>query len=282
MVRLLPPRPSLEHLKHQAKDLLDAYRQEEPEAQARFWRLFPPPGTNGPDGATSLHPEVPPPPMRLTQAQLVVAREYGFPSWLQLAGWVARGEIPEKLSAQVELLGVRAWRVIRAAEEALTAAGAAGIAAAIEGLSHPKPRVRRGAASFMDHHADDSSVDKLAQLALQDPVPYVRRVAVHALTCQRCKPAPLTRDVAPLLLRVAREDPNSKVQGEALWGLCGQAPDDGLIAPLSAILREASHPRVRGLAHAALKRHSPAYRQEAYRRAREEGMARQASLVRNA
>ena len=72
------------------------------------------------------------------------------------------------------------------------------------------------------------------------------------------------------------------MRGEALWGLCGQAPDDGLIAPLSAILREASHPRVRGLAHAALKRHSPAYRQEAYRRAREEGMARQASLVRNA
>ena len=119
--------------------------------------------------------------MRLTQAQLVVAREYGFPSWAQLAGWVERGEIPGRLSAQVELLGVRHWRVIRAAEEALTAAGPAGIAAAVEGLSHPNPRVRRGAAGYLDHHADDSSVDKLAQLALHDPVPYVRRVAVHAL-----------------------------------------------------------------------------------------------------
>ena len=282
MVRLLPQRPSLEHLKHQAKDLLDAYRRGEPEAQARLWRLFPPPGASSPSGAPTPDTEAPAPPMRLTQAQLVVAREYGFPSWAQLAGWVERGEIPGKLSAQVELLGVRAWRVIRAAEEALTAAGPAGIAAALEGLSHPNPRVRRGAASFMDHHADDGCVDKLAQLALHDPVPYVRRVAVHALTCQRCKPAPLTRDVVPLLLRVAQEDLNSKVRGEALWGLCGQAPDDGLIAPLSAILREASHPRVRGLAHAALKRHSPAYRQEAYRRAREESMARQASLVRNA
>ena len=60
-------------------------------------------------------------------------------------------------------------------------------------------------------------MDKLAQLALHDPVPYVRRVAVHALICQRCKPAPLTRDVVPLLLRVAREDLNSKVRGK----LCG-------------------------------------------------------------
>ena len=67
----------------------------------------------------------------------------------------------------------------------------------------------------MDHHADDGSVDKLAQLALQDPVPYVRRVAVHALTCQRCKPAPLTRDVVPLLLRVAQEDPTPR---------CGERP----------------------------------------------------------
>ncbi|HEX2324764.1 MAG TPA: hypothetical protein VHQ00_05150, partial [Chloroflexota bacterium] len=44
MVRLLPPRPSLEHLKQQAKDLIGAYRRGEPEAQARLWRLFPPPG----------------------------------------------------------------------------------------------------------------------------------------------------------------------------------------------------------------------------------------------
>ena len=44
MVRLLPQRPSLEHLKHQAKDLLAPTARESPEAQARFWRLFPPPG----------------------------------------------------------------------------------------------------------------------------------------------------------------------------------------------------------------------------------------------
>jgi hypothetical protein len=41
MVRLLPPRPSLEHLKQQAKDLIGAYRRGESEAQARLWRLFP-------------------------------------------------------------------------------------------------------------------------------------------------------------------------------------------------------------------------------------------------
>jgi hypothetical protein len=274
MVRLHPQRPSLEHLKHQAKDLLDAYRRGEPEAQARFRRLFPPPGASGPDGASSAHAEAPAPPMRL--AQVVVAREYGFPNWSRLAGWVERGEIPGKLSAQVELLGVRAWRVIRAAEEALTAAGPAGIAAAMEGLSHPNPRVRRGAAGFMDHHADDGCVPQLVDLALHDPVPYVRRVAVHALLCQRCKPAPLSGDILPLLLRVAREDSTPRVRAEAVWGLCQQPRDARVVETLTTILRDETHPKVRGVAHSALKRQSPEYRQEAARRAREASLARHA------
>jgi HEAT repeat protein len=220
--------------------------------------------------------------MRLTQAQLVVAREYGFPSWAQLAGWVERGEIPGKLSAQVELLGVRHWRVIRAAEEALTAAGPAGIAAAIEGLSHPSPRVRQGAAGYLDHHADDSCVSKLTALALHDPVPYVRRVAIHALLCQRCKPAPLTGDVLPLLLRVAREDPTPRVRAEALWGLSQQPRDARVVQTLTTILRGETHPKVRGLAHYALKRQSPEYRQEVALRAREASMARTAHTARHA
>ena len=40
--RSLPPRPNLEHLQKQAKDLLKAHKASEPEALARFRDSLPP------------------------------------------------------------------------------------------------------------------------------------------------------------------------------------------------------------------------------------------------
>jgi hypothetical protein len=265
MVRPLPLRPSLEQLKHQAKDLFAAYRRGDADARARLGRWFAEAAAT--TGATDR-------PVRLAQAQLAIAREYGFPSWARLTAWLARGEIPGAMAARVELLGVRDWRVGRATREALAAAGAAGGAAALEGLSHPNPRVRRGAADFLDHHADDRCVAKLSELAVNDPVPYVRRVAVHALLCQRCKPAPLTADVMPLLVRVAREDPSPRVRSSALWGLGQQRPDARAVEALAAVLREEASHDLRRAAHQALKRQSLEYREQAARRAREASLSR--------
>ncbi len=57
----LPARANLEHLKNEAKQLLKTMRSESPDAQ----------------------PEV-----RLSEAQLLVARGYGFPSWRKLKSYV--------------------------------------------------------------------------------------------------------------------------------------------------------------------------------------------------
>jgi HEAT repeat protein len=253
MVRRLPLHPSLEQLKRQAKELLAGYRAGEPEAQTRLQRWFPALAA----GET-----------RLTQAQLAIARELGFPSWARLAAWLARGEIPDALSAQVELFAVRDWRVHGAAKRALADAGAEGVAAALAGLDHPNPRVRRGAADFLDHFADDRCVARLSELALHDPVARVRWAAVHALLCQRCKPAPLTADVVPLLIRVAREDPSPRVRGSALWGLGQQRADPRAVELLAAVLRDEPSRDLSTAAHHALKRQSPAYRAETAARAR--------------
>ncbi len=66
----LPPRPSLAHLKAQAKELFQALNQQEPDALARCQehQIKPEQG------------EV----YQLHHAQLTVAREYGFPSWRAL------------------------------------------------------------------------------------------------------------------------------------------------------------------------------------------------------
>jgi len=71
----LPARPSLEQLKKQAKELLQAHQSAEPEAIRLFaaWH----PGKNAKSFA-------------LHDAQLVLARQYGFVSWAKLKEEIER------------------------------------------------------------------------------------------------------------------------------------------------------------------------------------------------
>ena len=68
--RHFPVRPNLEQLKHQAKDLLRAVRRADPAAIAEVHKHHPSPPL--PAGA------------KLADAQLVLARSYGLPSWPRL------------------------------------------------------------------------------------------------------------------------------------------------------------------------------------------------------
>jgi hypothetical protein len=68
--RHFPVRPNLEQLKHQAKDLLRAIKQGDPSALAELQKHHPKP----------VKPET----AKLADAQLVLARSYGLPSWPRL------------------------------------------------------------------------------------------------------------------------------------------------------------------------------------------------------
>jgi Ankyrin repeat len=69
--RHFPVRPNLEQLRHQAKDLLRAIKQGEPSALAELKKH---------------HPKaITPANAKLADAQLVLARSYGLPSWPRLA-----------------------------------------------------------------------------------------------------------------------------------------------------------------------------------------------------
>ena len=74
--RRLPARPSLDHLRHEARALHRAFQQGDPDAIARV--------------AATLGPRTE---LKLTEAQRVVAREYGFTTWARLRTHVqaARG-----------------------------------------------------------------------------------------------------------------------------------------------------------------------------------------------
>ncbi|HEX5437591.1 MAG TPA: ankyrin repeat domain-containing protein [Gemmatimonadaceae bacterium] len=71
--RQLPPRPNLDQLRHQAKELLQLVRNRDADALARFQAL--------PAFASHSVPALADVPLALHDAQSVIAREYGFASW---------------------------------------------------------------------------------------------------------------------------------------------------------------------------------------------------------
>ncbi len=76
----LPARPNLEHLKKQAKDLLDRARDGDAEARAEFEAVARPHSARAADYRL----------LTLASAQHVVARNYGFASWVLLKDEVLR------------------------------------------------------------------------------------------------------------------------------------------------------------------------------------------------
>lgn len=98
MSRPLPEHPSLEQLRKQAKDLLRHARAEDADARARLAAI-----DRGASGT----------PVTLADAQLVIAREHGFPSWPKLVHHVETvdggGFVLRPLIRPVELSPGRRW-----------------------------------------------------------------------------------------------------------------------------------------------------------------------------
>jgi HEAT repeat protein len=83
-------------------------------------------------------------------------------------------------------------------------------------LADPNPWVRRGCLSFLDHYANDESVPAFLG-ALDDPVPFVRQMALHGLSCQRCRTAELCiADIVPVLSRVLAHDHSPEVRHKVI------------------------------------------------------------------
>lgn len=90
--RTLPPRPSLDQLKIQATELQRAHRDRDPSAAARIAAHHPEKKGWPPDAVLDA-------PLAVADAQLVVAREYGFRHWAELKRRVERSRQIEAIEA---------------------------------------------------------------------------------------------------------------------------------------------------------------------------------------
>ena len=89
-VRRLPSNPNLEHLKYQAKDLLKDHAARDLGAAQRLREFHP-------RFARTADAEIFAAPLKLSDAQLAIARESGFPSWPRLKRRVERPKPTDRL-----------------------------------------------------------------------------------------------------------------------------------------------------------------------------------------
>jgi Ankyrin repeats (3 copies) len=89
-VRHLPSNPNLDHLKHQAKDLLKERTAHTPGVAQRIREFHPRFGR-----ATDA--EIFDAQLSLSDAQLTIAREYGFPSWARLKRHIEKPTLSDRL-----------------------------------------------------------------------------------------------------------------------------------------------------------------------------------------
>ena len=143
----------------------------------------------------------------------------------------------ELLKQLIEQLGSSNWTLKYEAEKTLDKLGSAATDAALEGLKHANPKVRRWCADFFDHHGDDRCVPALIALT-DDPIDRVRWQAIHSLACQRCKATPLTADLTDLLIQKATNDPSLKVQGMAVFGMASQPQSEKVMAFLQGLIAQ--------------------------------------------
>jgi hypothetical protein len=90
-VRRLPSSPNVNHLRYQAKDLLTGHAAHDPGVAQRL-REFHPRFDRFADAAIfDAH-------LTLSDAQLAIAREYGFPSWARLKKHIERPTLADQLN----------------------------------------------------------------------------------------------------------------------------------------------------------------------------------------
>jgi hypothetical protein len=174
----------------------------------------------------------------LSQAQFALAKEYGFSSWTRLKIYVealaVRGHSPQALCQKIlgllphpDALCAAFARMplstILTLRQTLNPSQLALVVSALRGaLKHPQPRVRFNAAMALDHMGDKTCTAALLE-CLSDPIPRVRRAALHALSCDACKIAPLENHDAvwERVMHLALHDQNARVRSVAFNGLSG-------------------------------------------------------------
>ncbi|MGH9271175.1 MAG: HEAT repeat domain-containing protein [Ilumatobacteraceae bacterium] len=121
------------------------------------------------------------------------------------------GDRQARFAAMRELVGGVTATELRAVEMSDDVFGALA-----RGTRHASPVVRWWSVQVLDHCPEERATPVIAAL-FDDPVPRVRRNAVHAVGCPACKPSatPTNDPLLDRLRHIAATDDNAKVRRAA-------------------------------------------------------------------
>jgi HEAT repeat protein len=123
----------------------------------------------------------------------------------------------------------------------------------IAGLAHPNPAVRCSCAHDLDTFDDGRGAAALAPL-IDDPVPRVRTMAMHALVCDACKtaPRPWAEDICRRVAAHALNDVSVNVRRHAVVHIARCDPSLA-VETLRSVLERETDERARRQAQRELK-----------------------------
>jgi HEAT repeat protein len=147
-----------------------------------------------------------------------------------------------------DILGVREQLLARGAHAPI-------VDTLLTGLESDSPRVRYDTAHALDHFADDRCTGPLRRL-LDDPVPRVRRMALHVLSCDACKLTSLSvpDDLADLVIDRALADQSINVRRHATVALGSFCQDARVRQILQTLTAQEKDPAILREARQALRR----------------------------
>jgi len=246
----LPARPNLERLRREARALQRAAGAGDPAALGRMRAVLTPADAS----------------ITLAKAQTVVARSYGFPGWPKLKAEAERRLATPVPATDAEQLAETWFALAEAgALPALTRAlqvGKRRIEAAqavmrrrpsryrsfqatlVGGLGARQDRTRFECAHALDIFGDISTRAPLVPL-MDDAIPRVRWMAMHALSCHACgeKPYALEADIRARIVEAAATDPSPHVRRHAAGALAA-AGDPVALPVLRALKAKERDPNV--------------------------------------
>lgn len=225
-VRSLPPKPNLDHLKHQAKDLLRAHAAREAQAAQRL-REFHPYFRRAGDGTIFDRA------LKLGDAQLAIAREYGFPSWARLKRHVETPALAAGLKRphheRIE------DPVLRRAVELLDAGDAAGLRALLQ--QHPelvRQRANFEGGNYFRHPS-------LLEFAAENPIrrgSLPKNIVEMVKTILDSRPEQAALDETLMLVATGSVPRECGVQRALIDLLCDHGADANSAVRVAALLGE--------------------------------------------
>ena len=228
----LPRAPSLEQLRKQAKDLARAHRAGDPAAVARVREQHPRPAD----------------PLKLSDAQLVIAREHGFPSWPRLRAYVERVAahgpgLQHAYHEDLDYYEGRAYGLLASAED-----GTGGVVAAFARYSAALTEAGSRIVIAREHGFGSWA-------ALRRHVAGLREAGEPFARAYRAVEAHDVERLAELLDRFPELVAARGTNGNDLLGMAGATCDERLVA----VLLERGADVARGNAHGWTPLHQAAY-----------------------